>query len=165
MNKKQILFELPSWARAIQVGINRAWQFLFPRDRTHLRAQQTDRISQAHYKSGDIIIRQGEMPEALYVIECGEVEVVAIRNRARPEVVNILGPQSFFGDDALLKYEPARFAIRARTSVKALVMGRTLFAKVSKTLLPLRDAIATMLNSSRHLHNTEALFSNVSVSR
>lgn len=166
MNKKRTLFKLPSWAWRIQVGFDWAWQLLFPRDLTHLRTRQTESISYAHYKSGDIIMRQGEMPEAFYLIESGQVEVVAIHNRARPEVVNTLGPRSLIGDKALLKGEPARFAVRAQTAVKVLVMGRTIFAEVSKAL---RDAIAQTINSPQlarpHRRNTEALFSTASLSR
>src|SRR6185369_1756982 len=111
------LFKLPAWARRCQVGFDWAWQLLFPRDLAHLRARQTDRVSHAYYQPGDLIIRQGEASASFYVIESGEVEIVrATENHGSSEVVNILGPQSFFGEDALLGRESVNLSVRARTA-------------------------------------------------
>jgi NADH:quinone reductase (non-electrogenic) len=141
------LFKLPAWTRRIQVGFDWAWQLVFPRDLAHLRTRQTDRVSHAHYQPGDLIIRQGEASASFYVIESGEVEIVcATENSSRAEVVNILGPQSFFGEDALLGKESVNLSVRARTVVKVLVMGRNVFTQVSGALAPLRDALAETLN-------------------
>lgn len=141
------LFKLPSWARRLQVGFDWAWELLFPRDLAHLRARQTDRVSVAHYQPGDLILRQGETSASLYVIESGEVEVLrAATAPAQAEVVNILGPQSFFGEAALLGKQSANLSVRARTPVKVLVMGRDVFTQVSAALAPLRDALAETLN-------------------
>ncbi len=141
------LFKLPAWARRCQVGFDWAWQLLFPRDLAHLRARQTDRVSHAHYQPGDVILRQGEESASFYVIETGEVEVVRTSgDPGQVEVINVLGPSSFFGEKALLSNEPLVCSVRARTAVKVLVMGRNVFTQVSATLAPLRDAIAETLN-------------------
>ena len=63
------LFKLPTWARRFQVGFDWAWLLLFPRDLSHLRTSQTDRVSHAHYQAGDIIIKQGDPPTNFYVLE------------------------------------------------------------------------------------------------
>jgi len=141
------LFKLPSWARRFQVGFDWGWQLLFPRDLAHLRARQTDRVSHAHYQPGDLILRQGEVSDSFYVIENGEVEIVRGNgDPAQGEVVKILGPQSFFGEGALLGRQSTHLCVRARTAVKVLVMGRNVFTQVSEALAPLRDALAETLN-------------------
>src|SRR5262245_43384874 len=140
------LFKLPAWARRFQVGFDWAWLFLFPRDLAHLRARQTDRVSRAHYRPGDLIVRQGETSSSFYVIESGEVEIVRAAGHGRGEVITVLGASSFFGEKALLSNEPLAHSARARTAVKVLVMGRNVFTHVSHTLAPLRDALAETLN-------------------
>ena len=75
------------------------------------------------------------------------VEIMrALGNPGYAEVVNILGPRSFFGEDALLGKESVNLCVRARTAVKVLVMGRNVFTQVSEALAPLRDALAETLN-------------------
>jgi len=141
------LFKLPTWARRFQVAFDWAWLLLFPRDLAHLRTRPTDRVARAHYRPGDMILQRGEISASFYVIESGEVDVV--RAPVRPglaEVVQVLGPSSFFGEKALLAHEPLAYSVRARTTVKILVMGRNVFTYVSDALAPLRDAVAEALN-------------------
>ncbi len=140
------LFKLPAWARRFQVGFDWAWLFLFPRDLAHLRARQTDRVSRAHYRAGDFLVHEGEASASFYVIESGEVEVVRSGGHGGDEVISVLGSSSFFGEQALLSNEPLAYSVRARTTVKVLVMGRNVFTQVSQTLAPLRDALAETLN-------------------
>ncbi|GDY22750.1 hypothetical protein LBMAG56_40970 [Verrucomicrobiota bacterium] len=141
------LFKLPLWSRRFQVGFDWAWLLLFPRDLSHLRTTVTDRVNHAHYKPGDVIIRQGDPPTDFYVIEQGEVEV-ARTTPAHPdgEVVTVLGPGSFFGEKALLNSEPRSATVRARTDVEVLVLGRNVFTQLSAALAPLRNALARTLN-------------------
>lgn len=140
------LFKLPSWGRRTQVGFDWAWLLIFPRDLTHIRTRQTDRVSHAHYDSGDYIFRQGEAPTSFYVLEQGEVEVVRGQNGSDGEVVAVLGPGSFFGERALLGNRPRVMSVRARTPVDVLVMGKNVFTQISGALAPLRDALAQTLN-------------------
>lgn len=140
------LFKLPTWARRFQVGFDWAWLLLFPRDLTHLRARQTDRVSHAHYRPGDIILQEGEQSVSFHVIEEGEVEIVRMSRIGHGEVATVLGPGAFFGEQALLRNEPLTYSVRARTNTKVLVMGRNVFTQISSTLGPLRDAVAETLN-------------------
>jgi NADH dehydrogenase len=141
------LFKLPTWARRLQVGFDWAWLLLFPRDLAHLRTRLTDRVSNAHYQPGDVIIKQGEPPSNFYVIKQGEVEVVRSKpNDSAGEVMVVLGPGSFFGEKALLSDEPRVATVRARTAVEVLVLGKNIFTQFSEALAPLRDALAQTLN-------------------
>jgi NADH dehydrogenase len=140
------LFKLPTWGRRTQVGFDWASLLLFPRDLAHIRIERTDRVSHAHYDSGDFIIRQGEPPTSFYVLEKGEVEVIRPNNGAPSEVVAVLGPGSFFGERALVGNRPRVMSVRARTPVEVLVMGKNVFTQISGALAPLRDAVAQTLN-------------------
>ncbi|HSU56214.1 MAG TPA: FAD-dependent oxidoreductase [Candidatus Dormibacteraeota bacterium] len=141
------LFKLPTWGRRLQVGFDWAWLLIFPRDLAHIRTRHTDRVSQAHYQPGDLIIEHGDPATNFYVIKKGEVEVVrATAKDPKGEVVAVLGPGSFFGEKALMSNEPRVADVRARTEVDVLVMGKNIFTQISGTLAPLRDALAQALN-------------------
>ncbi|HWX22707.1 MAG TPA: FAD-dependent oxidoreductase [Candidatus Binatia bacterium] len=140
------LFKLPTWGRRFQVGFDWASLLLFPRDLAHVRIEQTDRVSHAHYNAGEFIFRQGEPPTNFYVLEKGEVEVVRATNGSDGEVVAVLGAGSFFGERALIGNRPRVMSIRARTPVEVLVMGRNVFAQMSGALAPLKEALAQTLN-------------------
>jgi NADH dehydrogenase len=141
------LFKLPAWSRRIQVGVDWAWLLFFPRDLSHLRTDVTDRVGHAHYEPGDWIIRQGEPPASFYVIEQGEVEVVrAAPGQAGGEVIAVLGAGNFFGEGALLSNQPRSASVRARTATEVVVLGRNVFATISRSLAPLRQALAQALN-------------------
>lgn len=141
------LFKLPTFARKFQVGFDWAWLLFFPRDLAHLRTSTTDRVTHAHYETGDTIISPGDPPTNFYVIEKGEVEVIrATPKDPKGEVVAVLGAGSFFGEKALLSNEPRVATVRARTPVEVIVMGKNVFAQISGTLAPLKDALAQALN-------------------
>jgi NADH dehydrogenase len=140
------LFKLPSLGRKIQVGFDWAWLLLFPRDLAHVRPEQTDRVSHAHYDPGEFIFRHGEDPANFYVLERGEVDVVRPHNGGDGEVVSVLGSGSFFGEKALLSNRPRVMSVRARTPVEVLVMGKNVFTQLSGAMAPVRDALAQALN-------------------
>jgi NADH dehydrogenase len=135
--------KMPAWSRRLQVAFDWAWLALFPRDLSHVRPRVTERVSHAHYAPGDFVFERGDEPRAFYVIERGEVEVIRPTPRhPEGEVVALLGPEAFFGEQALVSERPRAASVRARTSVDVLVMGRDIFTQVSKRLTPLRDAFA-----------------------
>jgi NADH dehydrogenase len=141
------LFKLPTWARRFQVGFDWAWLLWFPRDLAHVRTKQTDRVTNAHYEPGDVIIERGDPATHFFVIKKGEVEVVRATDKdPNGEVVALLGPGSFFGEKALLSSEPRVANVRARTAVDVLMMGKNVFTQISGALAPLRDALAQALN-------------------
>lgn len=140
------LFKLPTLGRRFQVGFDWAWLLVFPRDLAYIQAEQTERVSHAHYNPGEFIIRKGEAPTSFYVLEKGEVEILRTNDGAGQEVVALLGAGSFFGERALIDNRPRVMSVRARSPVDVLVMGRNVFSQVSGALAPLRDALALTLN-------------------
>lgn len=140
------LFKLPSWGRRIQVGADWAWLLLFPRDLAYIRTDPTERVTHAHFRAGDFILKQGEPPANFYMIESGEVEVVrATQENPDGEVIAVLGSGSFFGEQALINNRPRSASVRARTAVQAVVMGRNVFTTISKSLAPLRAALTAAI--------------------
>ena len=71
------------------------------------------------YREGEMILRENEIPQGLYLLKSGCVKVVAIRDHTRgrmssPEfITRVIGPGEFFGMNASLSGTPARFFAKA----------------------------------------------------
>lgn len=97
-------------------------------------------IVEKRYRAGDIIFRQGDAPDRLYVIGKGEVDVV----RETPErevVLARLGKDQFFGEIGILSDTPRTATIRAVTDVEVLSIHRSYFTSLFSYLPSFREKI------------------------
>ena len=78
------------------------------------------------YRRGDIVFRQGEAGEAMYIIQSGAVEV-SQRKNARESVIAILEKGDFFGEMALLQNEPRSATITAISLTRLIPLPKALF--------------------------------------
>ncbi len=143
------LLKVPSWSRRIKVAFDWTWELFFPRDLTHPRVNQTERIARAHYRPGDWIFVEGEPAMSFYVIEHGEVEALRRDPTGQQQLMAVLGSGEFFGEIALLDGNVRLASVRARTTVEVLVMGKEVFSKISGALTPFRNLVAQALRWRR----------------
>ncbi|MBI4528896.1 MAG: cyclic nucleotide-binding domain-containing protein [Deltaproteobacteria bacterium] len=61
-------------------------------------ARIVGKLEEDKFKAGQVIVRQGEVGDALYIVGAGAVEVVLEHDGQRVESVCILGPYECFGD-------------------------------------------------------------------
>ncbi len=73
-----------------------------------------------NYAAGDVILREGELGIAFYVVLAGHVEVT----RSDGTVVNRIGPGGSFGEMALLNDMPRSARVTAVDAVTCLVLPR-----------------------------------------
>lgn len=71
------------------------------------------------YEDGEIIIRQGEAGDRMYVIQEGRVAVVLAHN-GRESVIAIRGPGEFFGEMALFEREERMATVRSLGGARIL---------------------------------------------
>ena len=92
-----------------------------------------NRIKVVDYQPGQIVFHMGEMGETFYIIEVGEVEVLAPDVKGESlSVINRLGPGNFFGEIALLRAVPRTATIRATKPTRLLAISREDFDTVVK---------------------------------
>ncbi len=90
-----------------------------------------NRIKVAEYRPGQIVFHMGEMGDTFYIIEVGEVEVLAPDMAGQSVgVINRLGPGDFFGEIALLRAVPRTATIRAVKPTRLLAISREDFDAV-----------------------------------
>jgi CRP-like cAMP-binding protein len=71
------------------------------------------KLQEEKFLSGQIIVKQGEPGDALYVVQSGVVEVVLESDGVSAESVAVLGPEECFGEMALFTGEKRSATVRA----------------------------------------------------
>ncbi len=78
------------------------------------------------YTDGQVIVRQGELGDCMYVIQEGEVEVIQ-RHGDKEFCLAVLGPGDFFGEMALLEKEVRPATVRAVGKAYVLSLEKRTF--------------------------------------
>jgi len=79
-----------------------------------------------HFDDGEVIIRQGETGNCMYVIQTGTVDVIAVAN-GRELLLRSLGPNDFFGEMALFERETRTATIRSNGPSQILTIDKKSF--------------------------------------
>ena len=80
------------------------------------------------YGDGEIIVRQGETGNCMYVVQEGQVEVVD-QSDGKEVVVRTLGRNDFFGEMALFEKDMRTVTIRATGKARVLTIDRKQFLR------------------------------------
>jgi small-conductance mechanosensitive channel/CRP-like cAMP-binding protein len=96
------------------------------------------------FARGEIILRQGEAGDSLYVVRDGSVSIRLAIEGAHKEIAT-LSDGEFFGEMSLLTGEPRRATVTALEDTECYVIDRALFERVLKRNPQLADAIGHLL--------------------
>lgn len=111
-------------------------------------AQGTQR---AMFGPGEVIVREGERGDELFVLERGTVEVMLVRDAGPGKQVATLQAGQFFGEAALLRDEQRTATVVALTECELLVISGGAFRAAAE----LDRAIAERLTTKLALRLTE----------
>jgi NADH dehydrogenase len=140
------LWKMPGYQRKVSIAISWAMNLLFPPDLVQLRLSSIPGIRQQHFEPGEIIFNQGDVGDSVYAIQQGECEV--LRNSG-PDVVAILSEGAFFGEMAVLGDCVRNATVRAKTSMRVLMMSKSDFNKV-RGMVPAFAKVFAELAKGRH---------------
>lgn len=80
------------------------------------------------YTDGEVLVRQGDPGDCLYVIQEGTVEIVR-ETAGRETVLRTAGPGELIGEMAVFEKGERSATVRARGAVRALTVDRKNFLK------------------------------------
>ena len=92
-----------------------------------------DIMEEMKFKTGQVIIREGEKGDLFYVITEGHVDVIIRDADGSDVVLHEAGPGDFFGELSMLTNEPRSARIRAVEDVTTLVLERDEFFDFLRT--------------------------------
>jgi sigma-B regulation protein RsbU (phosphoserine phosphatase) len=124
---------------------------------TDLPANELDRLQSelevVHLTSGQILFREGDRGEHLYIIVSGELEMVMGLDEENELVLNILRPGEYLGEMSLLQPDGQRTtSARAYGNVVLLSMSRSQFRDLLSRQPQLAKSMVSVL--SQRLVNT-----------
>lgn len=120
------------------------------------------------FTAGELILRQGERGDELFVIERGDVSILYTAPReARPTVLAELTRGDFFGEMGLMTGEERTASVRADTECELVVVNKDAFApvldhhpelaeQISRLLVARQDKLADHLESLPPSRRAEA---------
>jgi len=88
-------------------------------DRGHLGKQ---------YRDGEVVVRQGETDDCMYVVQEGKVEVVR-ESDGHATVLAVLERDDFFGEMALFERRPRSATVRALGDARVLTVDKRTFLR------------------------------------
>jgi small-conductance mechanosensitive channel/CRP-like cAMP-binding protein len=89
-------------------------------------------VSVRQFGAGEMLVRQGDGGESMYIIRSGTVEVLLKTPDGQSRQVAKLGRSQFFGEAALFLGEPRSASVRALTDVEVIEMDREGFTSLFK---------------------------------
>jgi putative ABC transport system ATP-binding protein len=95
-----------------------------------------EKVTRRHFDPGDVITREGDEGEELFLILEGEVEIV----REDHEVAR-LGPTDFFGEVSLVSGVPRNATVVATEALDTYVLGKAEFRTAMETSASFREQL------------------------
>jgi NADH dehydrogenase len=121
------LMKMPGLDRKIRVATDWFLDLILPPDIVQIKTEKSGGIGREHFEPGEVIFRQGDRGDRLYVIVDGEVEVVKEEFGKGEITLARRGPGDCFGEMALVSDTPRTATVRSRTSLNVLTMHREAF--------------------------------------
>ncbi|HEY2713119.1 MAG TPA: peptidase domain-containing ABC transporter [Chthoniobacterales bacterium] len=116
-------------------------------------------LQEEHYEFGDLLVRQGDLADAFYVLISGRARVVKQDQAGNEIVLGSLKPGDSFGEAALTEGGTRNATVRCSTAVEALRLSRDDFLQLSEQTPELKRHVQ-MTARHRALHGFLYEFSN-----
>lgn len=123
----------------------------------------TSSLRLRHFRAGSVLLAAGERPQALYLLEAGTADVLAVDRDGRRHRLNRLGPGETIGEMSLLTGQPASATVRATSPVEVLSLSADSFERLGETCPRLGRNLATIVSqrlarsTRRTLHTSSAV--------
>jgi len=141
------LMKLPGLDRKIRVATDWTLDLILPTDITQLKTGKPEGIRREYFEPNEIIFRQGDRGDWLYVLVDGEVEVVRSVPGQGEVTLRTLRAGECFGEIALVSDQPRSATVRSLTSVNVLALDRDAFQALFSNLPPLRGFFEQLIEA------------------
>ena len=143
------LMKLPGLDRKIRVATDWTLDLVLPTDIVQLKTDRALAVRREYFEPGQVVFREGDRGDWLYVVTEGEVEVLKNGGAAEPTPLRRLGPGECFGEIALVSDRPRSATVRATCATNVLAVDREAFQALFATLPPLRGFFESLIETRR----------------
>jgi CRP-like cAMP-binding protein len=121
---------------------------VLPTDIVQLKTERAPGVRREYFEPGQVVFREGDRGDRLYVVTEGEVEVLK-ETGAGAQPVRRLGRGDCFGEIALVREGPRTATVRAVSATNVLAVDREAFQALFATLPPLRGFFESLIEARR----------------
>ena len=127
------LMKMPGWNRKVRISMDWLLHTLFPPELAQTKVAAEHGIKNQHFEPGEIVFRQGDVGDSVYIIKDGECDVFCEEDG--PEhILASLGRGDYFGEMALLSDKTRNATIRARSPLNVLIIPKYDFNKLRESV-------------------------------
>jgi NADH:ubiquinone reductase (H+-translocating) len=138
------LMKLPGLDRKLRVATDWTLDLVLPPDIVQLETRRALGVRREYFEAGQVIFREGDRGDWLYVVADGEVEVLREGGRAETPLRR-LGRGECFGEIALVSERPRSATVRAVTASNVLAVDREAFHALFASLPPLKSFFESLI--------------------
>ncbi len=140
------LMKMPGFDRKMRVATDWFLDLVLPPDIVQLKMEKRPGFGREHFEAKEVIFRQGDRGDRLYILVDGEVEVVKEGPGDGEEILARLGPGECFGEMALVSDNARMATARSATAVNLLTVDRVGFHDLFSHHPPLRQVFQRLIN-------------------
>jgi CRP-like cAMP-binding protein len=140
------LMKLPGFDRKIRVSTDWFLDLLLPPDIVQLKLEKPTSVTREYFEPHQIIFRQGDRGDRLYIVVDGEVEMLKQDPRQPEQPLARLGPGECFGEMALVNESLRMATARTVTKVNLLSVDRATFNALFASHPPLRSMFQMLID-------------------
>ncbi|MBI2158768.1 MAG: cyclic nucleotide-binding domain-containing protein, partial [Candidatus Rokubacteria bacterium] len=147
------LLKLPGLDRKLRVATDWTLDLILPPDIVQLKTDRSAGLRREHFEADEVIFREGDRGDWLYVVLDGEVEVVRGVPGQGEVTLRRLGAGECFGEIALISDRPRSATVRSVTAVNVLAVDRDAFHATVRSVTAVnvlavdRDAFHALFSS------------------
>jgi thioredoxin reductase (NADPH) len=119
----------------------------FPQVPKDVIVRATEGMRVLSYAPGQVVVREGDPPDAFYVVARGEAIVTQRDPKGVERVVNTLKEDQYFGELGILRGEPRNATVRAKTGLEVIAVSRDAFRMLVESSQQTADEIARVAQS------------------
>ncbi len=134
------LMKLPGWGHRMKVATSWTYDLFLPRELVQLKLQGTRGIHREHFEPGQIVFRQGDLGDRVYILMRGKVEVVKHLVGGEEQRLATLSQGETFGEMALLNETRRTATIRCLEPTDCLSLPKGEFTALAANLPDLRKS-------------------------
>lgn len=140
---------VPTWERKADIAFDWLCAPFFGRDIVGVGVATPYGLRREHYETGQPVVRQGEVGQAIYVITSGTADII----RETPEgevLVTTLGQGDHFGEKAVFEKTRRTATVRATSPLEVLSLGEGEARALAETIQVFGAAVRELPNEPEH---------------
>jgi len=137
--------KLPGLWRKFYVAIDWFLNLVMPKDIVQLNVAPSESLTREHFEANEVIFRQGDRGDRVYIIIDGEVEVIREDDQGHETVLARLKANDCFGERALIKDDVRNATVRTVTNLNALTLPRSTFTTLFDHIPALRSSLEQLV--------------------